>query len=293
MSEGAAAALRAAAPLVGLGVLYYLGAGLAICLGYHRLLSHRALVLPKVLERFIVTLGLPAGTPIQWAGNHRFHHAHADVEGDPHSPRDGFWHAHNGWYIGRRDAFTCLLYALAGPVRVLFDGWHRPRTNQQHNHLAPEVGADPWYRFVSRPGVYLAFAVAHVAVFFGGALWLFGWAGLATMWLTLVVIFNLGDAIDSVAHLVGATPYPGPDRARNHWFLGLMTLGDGWHAHHHRFPWSARHGLDPRQWDATWAFIRALRAVGLARKVRVPTAAEIARARGGVSRPEGSLVGAG
>ncbi len=101
---------------------YYLAAGLAICIGYHRVLSHRSAVLAKWLERTLVTLGLPAGTPIQWAGNHRFHHAHADQPGDPHSPRDGFWHAHNGWYIGRKDALTCVLYALAGPLRILFDG---------------------------------------------------------------------------------------------------------------------------------------------------------------------------
>ena len=202
---------------------YYLVAGLAICIGYHRVLSHRSVVLAKWLERALVTLGLPAGTPIQWAGNHRFHHAHADQPGDPHSPRDGFWHAHNGWYIGRKDALACVLYALAGPLRILFDGVHRPRSNQQHDRLAPDVAADPWYRFVSRPGPYLAFAVAHVAVFFGGVSWLFGWAGVAALWLTLVAIFNLGDAIDSVAHIVGALPYGGPDLARNHWFLGSLA----------------------------------------------------------------------
>ena len=256
--------------LVGLCVGYYLAAGLAINVGYHRVLSHRSLVLVKWFERLVVTLGLPAGTPIQWAGNHRFHHAHADRPGDPHSPRDGFWHAHNGWYIGRNDAFTCILYALAGPLRILVDGWHRPRSNQQHNHLAPEVAADPWYLFVSRPGPYLAFAIAHVALFFGGAFWLFGAQGVAALWLTLVLIFNLGDAIDSMAHIVGAMPYGGPVLARNHWFLGLLCLGEGWHAHHHRFPWSARHGLVAGQWDWTWAVIRGLVVVGLAHQIRLP-----------------------
>src|SRR6476620_1547432 len=246
---------------------YYFGAGLAICIGYHRVLA---------------TMGLPAGTPIQWAGNHRFHHAHADQADDPHSPRDGFWHAHNGWYIGRRDAFTCLLYALAGPLRILFDGVHRPRSNQQHTHLAPDVAADRWYRFVSRPGPYLAFAIAHVALFFGGAFWLFGWTGVAALWLTLVAIFNLGDAIDSVAHIVGEMPYGGSDLARNHWVLGLLCLGDGWHAHHHRFPWSARHGLEPGQWDVSWRVITLLEKAGLAWDVRVPSDDQIRRALAGV-----------
>ena len=263
------------AALVAFCAGYYLAAGLAINVGYHRVLSHRSLTLPKGFERFVVTLGLPAGTPIQWAGNHRFHHAHADRPGDPHSPRDGFWHAHNGWYIGRKDAVTCLLYALAGPLRIVFDGWHRPRSNQEHAHLAPDVAGDRWYRFVNRPLPYLALALGHVAIFFGAAYALFGWLGVAALWLTLVLIFNLGDAIDSVAHIVGTMPYGGPDLARNHWFLGLLCLGEGWHAHHHRFPWSARHGLLRGQWDWTWLVIQTLAALGLARDVRVPAPAQI------------------
>ena len=79
-------------------------------------------------------------------------------------------------------------------------------------------------------------------------------------------------------------PYGGRDLARNHWFLGLACLGDGWHAHHHRFPWSARHGLEPGQWDASWMVIRALRALGLARNVRVPSAEQILAARAAVPR---------
>ena len=90
-----------------------------------------------------------------------------------------------------------------------------------------------------------------------------------------MIIFNLGDAIDSVAHIVGTMPYGGPDLARNHWFLGLLCLGEGWHAHHHRFPWSARHGLQGGQWDWTWGVIRLLAAARLARDVRVPAPAQL------------------
>jgi fatty-acid desaturase len=258
---------------------YYYGAGLAINLGYHRSLSHRSLVLNKQFERFVVTLGLPAGTPIQWASNHRFHHVNADRALDPHSPLDGFWHAHNGWYIGRKDALTCIVYALAGPLRVLFDGWHRPRTNQQFVHLAPDVSSDPYYRFVSRPGVYMVCAVLHVALFFGGMWWWAGLSGLLSLWATLVIVFNLGDAIDSMAHLVGELPYAGPDRARNHWFLGVLTLGEGWHANHHRFPWSARHGLLAHEFDGIWLTIRALCWLGLAKNPRVPSERAVLEAK--------------
>lgn len=269
----------AALTLAAFCLAYYLAAGLAINLAYHRVLSHRALVLNKTAERIFASLGLPAGTPVQWAGNHRQHHARADREGDPHSPLlDGFWHAHNGWYIGRRHWVPCLLYALAGPLRILLDGWHRPRSNQQFNHLAADVSADPYYAWVSRPGPYLGCAVAHVLVFFGGAALIWGGTGVVALWATLVAIFNLGDAIDSVAHLVGGRPYRMPSRARNGRVMGYLTLGEGWHANHHRFPSSARHGLLPGQHDWTWGVIRLLERVGWARQVRVIPADDVARA---------------
>src|SRR5437773_1054920 len=100
-------------------LLYYFLAGLTINLGYHRCLAHRSLRLPRFLESVLITFGLPAGTPIQWAGNHRYHHRYADQENDPHSPRyGGFWHAHVGWYIGTANPWICIPYAFAGPLRA-------------------------------------------------------------------------------------------------------------------------------------------------------------------------------
>lgn len=259
---------------------YWLLAGLSINLAYHRTLTHRSLRLWRPLERLLVTVGLPAGTPIQWVGNHRRHHARADVEGDPHSPaRDGFWYAHVGWYLGTRRLLPCLLYALAGPLRVLFDGVWRPRTGLEHCHLAPDVAADPWYRFVSRPGPYLAFALLHLALALGGAWALLGWPGVAAQSAAMVLVFNLGDAIDSLTHArTGEVDGPpGSARgslARDGLLLGLLTLGEGWHRGHHEAPWSARHGLRPGQPDGIYAIIRALELVGLASDVKVASAAE-------------------
>lgn len=258
---------------------YYLLAGLAINLGYHRVLSHRSLKLSRWLERVAVTLGLPAGTPVQWAGNHRFHHGNTDVAGDPHSPvLDGFWYAHVGWYIQSRNRLLCVLYSLAGPVRTLVDAWHRPRSNREHDHLAKDVSADPYYRWVSRPWPYFLCTVTHVSLWFGVAAVGWGSVGVFALWFTLLAIYNLGDAIDSMAHLLGDRPYASVHQARNHWFLGLFTFGEGWHANHHEFPHSARHGLLPGQPDWTWGMIRLLERMGLASGIKLPDEATI-RAR--------------
>jgi fatty-acid desaturase len=289
-------------------VSLYLLAGLGVNLGYHRLLSHRSLRVRKWLERTLVLVGLPAGTPVQWAGNHRFHHAHADDPEDPHSPiQRGFWYAHTGWYISSDSVALSVGYALLGPMRLLLDAWMRPRTNQQFNHLSADVAQDPWYRALSRPGHYSAAMLLHFAIGAGVPVALWGGAGFALAWATYTVLYNLGDSVDSVAHLVGSRlprrsdmgqaflpaggfpagalpgyvngarragarqagmPTPQGSSARNNYVLGVLLLGEGWHANHHWDPRCARHGWFRRQFDWTWQVIRMLRAAGLADQVR-------------------------
>ena len=257
-------------------IFYYLLGGIAIGLGLHRMLSHRAFVLPKWLAYPIVTLSIPAGTPIQWAGNHRFHHANTDVPEDPHSPHiSGFWYAHVGWYIGTSNTLLCVLYALAGPLRQLFDSVWRPRTNQQYIYLSKDVARDPYYTWLSKPIPYMLMMWLHLAVFFGAAYAIAGWFGFWVLWGQLVFMYNGSDAIDSVAHIIGTQPYSDAHKAKNHWAMGWITLGEGWHANHHSFPSSAKHGLLPGQFDWTWQTIRLLRYLKLATKVQLPSATSI------------------
>lgn len=256
---------------------YYLLAGLGVNLGYHRVLSHRSVKLNKWLERALVTVGLPAGTPIQWVGNHRFHHAHTDTDLDPHSPvHRGFWYAHVGWYIRSSSVILCVLYSVAGPLRMLIDAWMRPRSNQEYNGLANDVAADKWYRWISKSGPYAVAMHLHAAIpaFLTWKYW--GAPGVAGFWITLVALYNMGDAIDSVSHLFGST-LPGQlDAARNSHLMGILILGEGWHANHHRFPWSAKHGLGRGQFDWTWRVIQVLCAAGLAKDPRLPQTKDLA-----------------
>lgn len=259
---------------------YYLLAGLAVNLGYHRVLSHRSLQLPKWLEHTLIILGLPAGTPVQWAGNHRYHHAHTDTPLDPHSPvHRGFWYAHVGWYLSTDSVILCVLYSLAGSLRMLIDAWMRPRTNQEFSYLAPDVLKDPLYRRLSNPWPYAIAMHVHFLVPAALSWYLWGSAGLGIFWLTFVLLYNLGDAIDSVSHMFGEELPGQKDSARNGLAMGILILGDGWHANHHRVPWSAKHGLRTGEFDWTWQVIRALRALGLATNVRVASENELTQNR--------------
>jgi stearoyl-CoA desaturase (delta-9 desaturase) len=251
---------------------YYLLACIVLSSGYHRALSHRSVKFAGWLEKTMITLGLAAGTPVQWAGNHRFHHRHTDQPKDPHSPvQKGFWYAHCGWYIGTTNKLLCILYAVGGPFRTLFDAWWRPRTNQEHNSLAADIQEDPYYAWLSKPIPYSL--ILHLHIFLLGwfmySMW--GTVGLAALYVTYVVIYTIGDSADSIAHMFGERFDETVDhQARNNWFVGYFGGGE-WHSNHHTYPSSAKMGLSPGQFDLSWEFIRLSKRLGMASRIKVTT----------------------
>jgi stearoyl-CoA desaturase (delta-9 desaturase) len=91
--------------LILLGALYA-PVALGVTVGYHRMLTHRSFVPHPVVKTLLLICGSMAleGNALQWAATHTKHHALADRPGDPHSPLDGFLHAHLGWIFAESDA---------------------------------------------------------------------------------------------------------------------------------------------------------------------------------------------
>src|SRR5215471_9758742 len=87
--------------LVLLAVMYSLVA-LGVTVGFHRMLTHRSFRANAVVKFVLLVLGSMSleGPALDWAAIHIKHHAHSDREGDPHSPLEGFFHAHIGWMLG-------------------------------------------------------------------------------------------------------------------------------------------------------------------------------------------------
>src|ERR1700724_4379306 len=87
---------------------FYLLTAAGVTVGFHRLLTHRSFQTYPRVERAFAILGSLSvqGSVLDWVADHRKHHAHSDVEGDPHSPHvghgsglKGLWHAHAGWLL--------------------------------------------------------------------------------------------------------------------------------------------------------------------------------------------------
>lgn len=227
-----------AADLMTMAVMYILG-GIGITVGFHRFATHRSFKSHPVVEVILFALGSMAieGGVITWTADHWKHHKFADRPGDPHSPVEGFMHAHIGWFFGQ----------------------NRGIPEQDAKHLLK----DPIARFMQNTfGVWAAIGIAAPYL-------VDGWRGV--LWGGLVRVFLLHHvtwSVNSVCHQFGRRTYDTPDQSGNQWAVGLLGFGEGWHNNHHAFPESAFHGLAWYQIDLGGYLIRLLESAHLVTGVR-------------------------
>jgi len=232
---------------------YYHAVG--ITLGYHRLLTHKALKLPKWLTYLIVSGGylVLMGGPINWVGVHRLHHQKSDQPEDPHSPvQGGFKHALYGWMLTMGDR----------------------QTNDELRRQVPDLLQDKflaWFgvdHCAEQAKLCLAFCIAFRLAILG----LFGWVALFANLAATFIVFWSPQLVNAVCHekTAGYRLFDTRDESRNVWWVGLLALGEGWHNTHHAIPRSARHGILWWEVDVTWMTIWVLEKLGLATDVVRP-----------------------
>jgi fatty-acid desaturase len=228
-------------------VLHWFTGSIGICLGYHRLLTHRSLQVPKWLEYIITFIGALAmqGGPIFWVAGHRMHHLHTeDVDNDPYSARRGFWWSHMLW----------ILY----PQPKFFD-------YDSYKKFAPDLEKDGFYRWLDRYFLLLQLPLGVVLYFLGG--WSFVFYGLV---MRAVFLWHSTWLINSASHITGYRTFDSEDNSRNLWWAAILTYGEGWHNNHHAHPNVAKAGWQWWEIDVTWWAIQVLRTLGLAKRVVLP-----------------------
>jgi stearoyl-CoA desaturase (delta-9 desaturase) len=237
-----------------LGLLLFLFAlpGLGVTVGYHRLLTHRSFETGRAVKTCLLVLGamgIPS-RPTDFAATHLEHHANSDRPGDPHSPLDGFLHAHAGWLLDM----------------------NRTRT---HERYCRRLLLDPAVAFVERTA-FLWFGLGFFVIPFAVA----GWSGFLWGGLVRMAFGNhLAYAVNSICHRFGSQPFRTGDESRNNFVMGLLAFGEGWHNNHHAFPAAAYHGMGWRQPDLSGLVIRLLVRLGLAWDVKEPNPGLVERKR--------------
>lgn len=225
--------------------LYYLAIGLGISMGYHRLHTHRSYKVPLFLEYFFAVCGALTleGGPIFWVATHRIHHQKSDQAGDPHSPRDGAWWAHVGW--------------------IIFGEANHNNTKMMAKY-APDLAKHKFYLWLNNWHWVPMVALGLILLATGGvSLMLWG------ICLRVIVGLHATWLVNSATHMWGGRRFNTRDDSRNNWWVALMTFGEGWHNNHHAHPTSARHGLAWYEFDPSWIQIKVLKALGIAKAIRV------------------------
>jgi stearoyl-CoA desaturase (delta-9 desaturase) len=209
---------------------------------YHRLFSHRGYDTSRLFQfilAFIAQTSAQQGV-LWWADSHRKHHKYSDTALDPHSPRQhGFWYAHVGWIFAEKSTYK---YEMVKDLEKF-----------------PEL-------------VWLDKHKLMPAIVLGTLVWLCaGWSGLVMGFcISTIILYHCTFFINSLAHVFGKQRYVTGDDSRNNFILALLTLGEGWHNNHHRYPIAARQGFFWWEIDITYYVLKVLSWFGLVWNLRQP-----------------------
>ena len=233
----------------GAAVFLYVIRMFAITGFYHRYFSHKTFKTSRIVQFAFAVLGnssMQRG-PLWWAATHRHHHKHSDHEEDIHSPViSGFVWSHIGWLTSMKNFPTAY-------------------------KSIPDLSKYPELVFLNRYDQTVPFAYGLLMLATGWALETFfpslgvtvGQFFIWTFFISTTVLLHGTLFINSLAHVWGCRRYETDDDSRNSWLLTFITLGEGWHNNHHRYPHSVRQGFRWWELDMTYYGLKFLSWAGL------------------------------
>lgn len=219
-------------------LMYFLMICCGVSITYHRALTHKALIMPKWLERTFSTFACMAGTgsPIMWVMTHRQHHRYADKEGDPHPPSAVF--------------------------KTVFGVY--PRVS---GHIR-DIVADKYYKIWHKN--YFGILTAYAAFVY----FTFGFEALYfIVVIPVAASIFISNALNWYGHkksMIAYRNYDLKDHSQNNWIMAILAFGEGWHNNHHRHPGSSKFGIRSFEIDISFLVIKMLEKLGLAINIRLP-----------------------
>ncbi|HVD98911.1 MAG TPA: acyl-CoA desaturase [Cytophagaceae bacterium] len=206
----------------------------------HRYAAHQMFTMNKFWERvfYIMTWifqGSSFLSPYAYGVMHRMHHAYADTEKDPHSPK----YSHN-------------LFDMMWKTKNIYNDIlkHRIRIDAKFTRNVPywkfmEKLGDTWF---IRIGWGVAYSLFYIH--FATAWWEF---------LLLPVHYLMGPIhgaiINWFAHKFGYVNYKVNDTAKNLLPFDFLMFGEGYHNNHHKFGGRANFGIKWHEFDPAYPII--------------------------------------
>ncbi len=233
----------------------YYGRMFAITGAYHRYFSHRTYKTGRFFQFVLAFWGASCAQqgPLWWAAHHRHHHKYSDTEKDIHSPRlRGLWWAHVGWVL-------CKKYSGTNEAAVKdLAKYPELRWINKHHGVAP---------FVLAAAIYLlgSFLQHSAPGLHTNGMQMLTWG----FFTSTTALYHGTFSINSLSHLIGTKRFRTGDDSRNSLFLTLITMGEGWHNNHHRYPFSERQGIYWWEIDPSHYILKAFSLVGLVWDIQV------------------------
>jgi stearoyl-CoA desaturase (delta-9 desaturase) len=243
-------------PLLAFGM--YLAVGMSICAGYHRFFAHKTYECSPIVQTIFAFFGAMAAenSILWWSASHRVHHKYQDKDWDPYNIRRGFWWAHIVWVFykweEKADSFDNSPDLLANPVVMWQHRWKNAILILGGFGIPTAIGA-----------------------MFGDPIAGLLWGGF----LRIVIVHHTTFFVNSLAHTFGEPTYNAEASAKDNWFVALLTLGEGYHSFHHRFPSDFRNGIRWYDWDPAKWFIGVAHRLGLASNLLTTPLPQIEQAR--------------
>jgi len=215
----------------------------------HRYAAHKAFTMSPFTEKvfFILTWifqGSNYLSPFGYGTMHRMHHAFADTENDPHSPKydETIWKMM--WKT--KTIYSSICNGTLKVERRFTDG-------------------------VPRWDAFDRIASSWPSRLFWGALYVAFYAYFATawyLWLLLPIQFLMspvhGAIINWFAHKYGYRNYEVGDTSKNFLPVDFLMMGESYHNNHHKYGSRANFGgVRWHEWDPTYQVIRILDKIGV------------------------------
>ncbi|XP_077286019.1 acyl-CoA Delta-9 desaturase-like [Arctopsyche grandis] len=227
--------------------------GIGITAGAHRLWAHRAYKAKWQLRLFLTLLQTMAfqNHIYEWVRDHRVHHKFAETDADPHNAKRGFFFAHIGWLMLRKQKEV--------------------KEKGQTIDMS-DLEADPIVMFQKKTYLLLMPLLSFVIpTWLPCYLWnedpWVSWYVAAVLRFTLSL--NMTWLVNSAAHLWGNKPYDRFIGPTDNWKVALGAFGEGWHNYHHVFPWDYKAGeFGNYKTNITTAFIDFFSYIGWAHDLK-------------------------
>lgn len=221
----------------------------------HRYAAHKMFLMSPFWEKFFfiftgITQGSSYLSPYVYGVLHRMHHAFADTDLDPHSPK----HSATPWGMFLK---TWSIYHSIKNEKIPIEGRFKKDVPQWKSF---DRMADSWIIRLAWAAFYILFYILFVP------------AGFEWMYALIPIHFFMGPLhgviINWFGHTLGYINFKVNNTSVNLLPFDFLMMGEGYHNNHHQHPSKPNFGSKWFELDPAYPFIILMKWIGIVRMAK-------------------------